>query len=363
MRSKQLDILRVIAVLLVIGRHYDVHPLWYRMGWTGVNLFFVLSGFLISGLLFSEQKSHGRIRVGRFLVRRGFKIYPAFYLFIAWTAAFRALYGKGIPWGRLAAEIVFVQNYLPGLWPHTWSLAVEEHFYVALPLLLLLLRRRRGATDDPFRWIPWIYAAVALSCFALRVVALTGHPLEEGEVVGQTHLVVDALLLGVTISYFHHYHRDSYDRLVARVSPWLIPVGLVLIAPCGLPGAGSTPLRLSVEHLLLSWGFAAILVASIAWKPERSGRAGRLLRPVMGFLAYLGSHSYSVYLWHVAMAGWGLHFLREAGLAPQNRVLEFSIYLVMSFVIGVGMARLIEDPVLRVRDRFFPSRSQNPAAR
>ncbi|MBX6315440.1 MAG: acyltransferase, partial [Isosphaeraceae bacterium] len=93
-RDLGLDILRAVAILLVLGHHAPFSPsdrpillraplfaLLYG-GWCGVDLFFVLSGFLVSGLLFTEFKAHGRISPGRFLIRRGFKIYPQFYIYI-----------------------------------------------------------------------------------------------------------------------------------------------------------------------------------------------------------------------------------------------------------------------------------------
>src|SRR5271168_36950 len=91
-RLRQLDVLRGVAILLVLGRHLDSVPtdapgaiqsafdLWMRAGWIGVDLFFVLSGFLVSGLLFREYARYGDVRAGRFLLRRGLKIYPAFYV-------------------------------------------------------------------------------------------------------------------------------------------------------------------------------------------------------------------------------------------------------------------------------------------
>lgn len=90
-RNHQLDVLRGVAVLLVLGRHIQYPPqlpepfqtlvgYWSRCGWVGVDLFFVLSGFLVSGLVFEEWKRTGGFAAGRFLIRRGFKIYPAFYL-------------------------------------------------------------------------------------------------------------------------------------------------------------------------------------------------------------------------------------------------------------------------------------------
>src|SRR5207248_2040034 len=153
------DVLRALAVLLVLGRHMTVCPrqtsavlhaitaVWSRGGWLGVDLFFVLSGFLVSGLLFREQEKFGTIQAKRFLIRRGFKIYPAFWLLIVVTQA-AALVG---PPHRFRAstvtELLFLQNYSSSLWNHTWSLAVEEHFYFLLVMLFVLRIRRQPRKD------------------------------------------------------------------------------------------------------------------------------------------------------------------------------------------------------------------------
>jgi peptidoglycan/LPS O-acetylase OafA/YrhL len=93
MRNKRLDILRCVAVVLVLGRHGVIDGVWKETGWAGVDLFFVLSGFLISGLLFSEYKKKQSIDLPRFFIRRGFKIYPAFYLMLLTTFLVAASYG------------------------------------------------------------------------------------------------------------------------------------------------------------------------------------------------------------------------------------------------------------------------------
>src|SRR4051812_19019380 len=96
-RSRALDLLRGLSVLLIFGRHMDLCPievspwlhrftyLWENGGWVGVDCFFVLSGFLVSGLLFCEFERHGNILPANFLVRRGFKIYPSFWLLMIFT--------------------------------------------------------------------------------------------------------------------------------------------------------------------------------------------------------------------------------------------------------------------------------------
>src|SRR6185503_20062984 len=80
-RLRELDFLRGVAILLVLLRHVDLSSFTTNAGWIGVDLFFVLSGFLVSGLLFKEYIKFGNIRVGLFLIRRGFKIYPIYYIF------------------------------------------------------------------------------------------------------------------------------------------------------------------------------------------------------------------------------------------------------------------------------------------
>src|SRR5262249_60135649 len=104
----------------------------HRIGWMGVDLFFVLSGFLVSGVLFREYQRHQGLQVGRFLARRGFKIYPGFYLLLLATWAMGASAGPrgAITTPQLLREAFYLQSYVPGFWSHTWSLAVEEHFYL-----------------------------------------------------------------------------------------------------------------------------------------------------------------------------------------------------------------------------------------
>src|SRR5215472_2350919 len=126
-RIRQLDVLRGVAVVLVLGRHMGSVPLdvpfvtqsalhlWLHTGWIGVDLFFVLSGFLVSGLLFREYGRLGEVHAGRFLVRRGLRIYPAFYAFLLSTSIAIGTLGNR----QFFAEATFVQNYVPGLWDHT----------------------------------------------------------------------------------------------------------------------------------------------------------------------------------------------------------------------------------------------------
>ncbi len=128
MRIKSIDFLRGIAVLLVIFRHIYLEPILVTIGWAGVDLFFVLSGFLVSNLLFQEYKQTQTVKPIRFLIRRGFKIYPLFYLMIFllfFMETHRSPQFYDIYKARLLNEVLFIQNYHYDvtLIGHTWSLA------------------------------------------------------------------------------------------------------------------------------------------------------------------------------------------------------------------------------------------------
>ena len=120
-RLPQLDLLRGVAILLVLGHHGAVLPdkagmlrpvamLWHRLGWTGVDLFFVLSGYLIGGLLLAEIRASGRLAVGRFLARRAFKIWPGFFAYLAFISVTMAWgLGDETPEVRRVGTLILVR--------------------------------------------------------------------------------------------------------------------------------------------------------------------------------------------------------------------------------------------------------------
>jgi peptidoglycan/LPS O-acetylase OafA/YrhL len=359
MRLKALDVLRAVAVLLVIGRHFDIFHSWFMLGWTGVNLFFVLSGFLISGLLFTEYKAHSRICVGHFLVRRGFKIYPPFYLLMAGTLGMYVLYHwhKPVPWPRFIGELVFLQNYYHAFWIHTWSLAVEEHFYIALPLLLVVLVRFSKNRADPFRALPAIFLMVALVVFAARLWIF--WPVTE-PVVGrsfQTTYQIDSLLFGVLISYFFHFRRQAFLKVSQWNRPLLALASFLCVAPCIYLDMVQSYFVETTGHTLLYLGFGGMVVLAVTWADSASGKAGSMFAMAGAALAYIGRYSYSIYLWHIPVNTWGLDFLARVHRLPGNRAAQFLIYLAGSLLLGIAMSKLVEYPALKLRDKLFPSRS------
>jgi len=337
-RSISLDVLRAVAVLLVVGLHADVNPILTKIGWIGVDLFFVLSGFLISRLLFKEYLHTGQIRIGSFYIRRAFKIYPSFWLLLALTPV---LLSRTIDAGQWLAELLFVQNYFDGIWAVTWSLAVEEHFYLALPVFLVLLSKRR--VNNPFAPILYVAIALIVLCALLRVpaaFAMGEWPVANAPML-RTHVRIDELFIGVLAGYWYCYHPEL-TRL--RLKKWhtaltLLPAAGILIILCCTPR-----IVFLAAYPFLSTGFAA-LVLTAAFNEERS--AGTMRR---GF-AMIGRSSYALYLWHIAIA---IVLTRLCGVAPGSSAIVFVLYLGTSIGFSIVLTRGLEEPLLRLRDRWFP---------
>jgi len=356
-RVVPLDVLRAAAIALVFGSHLPTPttPLpagldrfflfWKRFGWTGVDLFFVLSGFLVSGLLFREYATTGAIRPGRFLIRRGLKIYPAFYVLFVVTLVVR--HELAIPTGVWATigEAAFLQNYHYGLWGHTWSLAVEEHFYI---LLVVALTSIVAVSRSPFRVLERIFIAVPIVVLGLRIATHVLLPFQHHTHHWPTHLRIDSLLFGVSLAYLEHLKPARFAALLRWRIPLLCVGALGLIPPLFLPA--DHPFVHTIGYTLLYVGYGSILIFALGQPPARFGWSRAGLR----WTAALGAYSYSIYLWHVPFTAWIMPAVIRTVRGPFLVTVAFQC--VGAGLAGVLLARLIEFPVLRLRDRFFPSR-------
>jgi peptidoglycan/LPS O-acetylase OafA/YrhL len=366
MRIKRLDILRCVAVLLVVISHSGIFFLTVKVGWVGVDLFFVLSGFLISGLLYSEYNKRGDISFRRFFIRRGLKIYPAFYVMLLATFVGQLLFWHAPPqpFSTYLREILFVQNYYFAIWGHTWSLAVEEHFYIVLALLLLLLARYSSNRQDPFRRIPQIFLFVACACLALRILTIVLTPQAKfltSDVMNPTHTRIDGLFFGVLLGYLYHFRPEVITNfcrsVVNRVALGMLSAALL---SCCYFFSRDDHFLLTFGLTFLYLGFGGLLVLCLVVRNVLPGKVARFAERIGTGCAYVGTHSYSIYLWHTPFLVYVPLFLRKfvhiqpLGMAP--RVL----YILGCCVLGIAMANLIELPVLRLRDKLFP-RLQQPA--
>jgi len=366
-RSKTLDILRALAIFLVLGRHLVISKIYInkfftmileglvRGGWVGVDLFFVISGFLISGLLFKEYNKYGFISFKNFFIRRGFKIYPAYYTLIAVTLGVLFFKRQPVDIKSVVSSVFFVQNYTSAFlfrWIHTWSLAVEEHFYIILPLLLIWLTRINKFNKNPFKSIPVITLFISLICLVARFFTGIIAPYSTYTHQFPSHLRIDSLFFGVLISYFYHYHPDKFNRVSKRYKFLFLFTGAALLLPAFLFDQESYFFMPTVGFTMFYLGSGLILAAV----------ASDELRPNMFVkgTAYVGSHSYSIYLWHLPVALWLLPYMKGLMTGYWNWVFNVIVYVGGSIAIGIIMANIVEFPMLKIRDRFYPSRTKSP---
>jgi peptidoglycan/LPS O-acetylase OafA/YrhL len=341
-RNHWLDVLRGAAVLSVFCYHST--GVWF--GWIGVDLFFVLSGFLVSGLLFREYQSSQQVRPGTFLLRRGLKIYPQFYVFIAAMLVVAHFQGNPPRFGQAAAELAFVQNYATGIWSHTWSLGVEEHFYILLTLVITLLARRGGA--NPFRLLPGWIAASCLVILGLRVLTWKLHPqISFYGNVCPSHLRIDSLLAGVLAAYYQTFRNEDLAAWMRRTGKWAPRASILLLSPV-LFLDREHPFMVTIGFSLVSFGFVLLLL-SVLHPVKRAGGPSRAAR-AMGRLAQV---SYGFYLWHGAV-------LVYAPVHGASIPLAMVATLGASLLLALASTWLIEIPVLRWRDRCSSAEAKAP---
>jgi len=363
-RNVGLDLLRFVAVFLVLGAHFrevpdvgrSVFRHWQMGGWVGVDLFFVLSGYLVSGLLFDEYDRTGRLDIARFLVRRGWKIYPPFWLLICFTLAIPLVFKQRAPApltvSSVSAELLFFQNYVPGLWGHTWSLAVEEHFYIGLAFLFAGLLRLKHSSD-PFSALPLLFALVAACCFGFRVLTewlLRSQPYNWFSYCG-THLRIDSLFFGVLLAYLRR--RTDLDQRLSRIPGFTLGVaGTIFLFPAFFIDIGKHHQCWPGLVVLLYVGAGLLILAAVRLKSTDA--------VFLRLLASLGAASYSIYLWHGAVNIYGTRVVEKV-FDYHAAWLYVVIYVLGALAWGWLSHRLCESPILALRDRILPSSRRRPS--
>ncbi len=380
-RNQGLDILRGIAILLVLINHVEpsvlpglpalngaVGAVYWRLrsiGWSGVDMFFVLSGFLISGLLFKEIERTGSLALGRFWGRRAFKIIPSYAVLLAvlaWTGA-TAWLDTSSPTATVTSLVqhgLFLQNYLEHN-PNgpTWSLAVEEHFYLLLPCLLLLFSQG-GITPALFE------RRVLTSGLAVMIVVLIArcyHAWQSGvhtEDYRLSHFRIDSLFLGVLVQLLARRKHPIAQKIIAHPW-WALAAAATLIAPSLVMGR-SHPVMFTIGFTALGLGYALVLlVFSQGFDFRKPALLGRLL-------ARIGTWSYNIYLWNFFFTGLPLggYSLAQGWLAssimhPLLEVIARGVlFIIVSIAVGAIFTWLVENPFIKLRDILLPASKQQP---
>ena len=326
---KPLDGVRALAVLAVMGTHTGL--MGFSGGSAGVDIFFVLSGFLITTLLLEEVDSYGRIYLGRFYARRALRLFPALFTMLAVLAAYAMFVVNPDQRKALLREVFFAGTYLYNFAStqeiylgHTWSLALEEQFYLIWPLVLLACIRIRGER--------------LLLIVTLGIVAFVAS----GRLAGVADPYSfyserpDALLIGCAAAMLRRrgVHFGPWPGLTFTTA---VSIGILVLAVSTQGWLGRT------AGLSVVAAAAAVLTLSLVAQPKSV--PGRLLsaRPLLE----VGKRSYGIYIWHLPIFRW---------FADQNFNIPDSVSVLLKYAATFAVAwisfRFIEAPALRLKTRL-----------
>ncbi|WP_420111368.1 acyltransferase family protein [Pseudactinotalea sp.] len=343
--------LRAVAIGLVLLYHGGLDQL--TGGFVGVDVFFVISGFLITGLLIREIEKSGRISLARFYARRAKRLLPATAVVLVVTAFLTWLTVSVIDWRTFGTDIVAAALYVVnwqlaarsvdylaedvGVSPvqHFWSLAVEEQFYIVWPLLLVVIAwwvRRRAAAR--------LRAVMTLGILVIVLPSLAYSVYLTSTGPATAFFVTPTRLWELGIGAFVAIGSAIWPRLPrigAAVLGW---AGLLAIGLSGLVFSSSTPWP-GYHALAPTLGTAAVIVAGFA-----AGKAGPAVLLSWRPAVWIGGLSYSLYLWHwplliAATAYWG-------ELGTKKGLLVMAVAFIPAYL----CYRFVENPI-----RFAPSLS------
>lgn len=362
-RISSLDGLRGLAIALVVVHHaaefsrvqgVGVFDVWLtRVAaelWTGVDLFFALSGFLITGILLSTREDPNYFR--NFYIRRTLRIFPLYYAAVLAMCVVLPKVLHRAYLDQLSTHQLWYWFYIPNFWifssgnwtsllfDHPWSLAIEEQFYLVWPLVVFALGARK--------LVP-VTLLMAASSALLRVwMAAHGYTEAQIRVLPFSH--ADGLALGSLLASLTHLGTSR--RRLRRLSLGTLLVGLVyrlgLLAPIVPPELRDNALIGSAWTLIFTG-----LVGLAVFGPE-DGVLARALstRP----LTFLGTYSYGLYLIHTPVMMWAAPYLARLEFLPKTLGFHFALLLLVALGVSVALAMLsyrkFETPFLRLKARF-----------
>ncbi len=352
-----LDLLRAIAIVwvmlfhsFIVGGLNEDYTWLSRFGWMGVDLFFVLSGFLIGSQVLLPISRGQLFSFRDFYIRRAFRILPAFWIVLMLYFVFpwfREAPGME-PWWKFAGffmnlSIDYVHNQA---FSHAWSLCIEEHFYLIFPLLAWSLSRRMSAGGFIALIIVLVLAGIALR---------TGVWLHDTEAVANRNWFIediyyptwnrlDGLLAGVALAALKTYRSTVWDRLATYANRVLL-AGLVVVAIAIWLFRNRTGLMgNAIGWPVLSFGLALLVFAGA----QTSSWIGRYEVPGAAWLAAV---SYSLYLIHKPI--YHIVAMKFGETLSSNGLLAFTSYGAAALFCAALLYYLVERPGLQLRDHLF----------
>ncbi|MGI9052334.1 MAG: acyltransferase family protein [Ilumatobacteraceae bacterium] len=349
-----LDGLRGFWLFVVMGYHAGFS--WMHGGYVSLELFFVLSGYLITTLLLEERERSRHVQLGQFWLRRAKRLLPALAVMLVGVSIISMLIGEGtqldqlrtdLPWatfyvgnwGQILGDVPYYADTTP-LLRHLWSLAIEEQFYLLWPLAFVALTLRRVAYSRCARLLAALAIGVMATTFLIQV---TGPGLLFGDVERTNFLYLSTLtrssglLLGVAAAFVWRPWRARRRAWSPQVGSTLDVFGALAIIGLACLAAVSS----LTDGYVYQWALALISLLALVAVLVVVHPASRVVRRLFGWkpLVLVGQRSYGIYLWH-----WPIFIFMGA---TDGSVVKLVPALIVTFAVAEVSYRYIEEPVRR----------------
>ena len=359
-RRPGLDLLRALAIIVVVAYHaalfgFKLPGRIDRFGWVGVDLFFVLSGYLIGGQLLASLERDQRVRLGRFFTRRALRIMPAYFAVLTiyfLLPSWREYPEMSQPLWKFLLSVQNIALHGGTAFSHAWSLAVEDQFYLALPFLLLFLYRRSHAAI-------LVPSLIVIGGIALRGFLAARNPSVDGGGVSfrgfqawiyyPTWTRLDPLVFGVALAAIEIF-RPTWWKCLTNYAPLFWFPGLGLIAYALYLGETDN-LTISAcvwQFPLIAVGMAALLICAVSPRLP-------FCRAAIPGAAFIASIAYSAYLIQKLVINAVEQFCTNHNIdltsVPALLGVEMSVYVAAAFLF-----LLVERPFLQLRRRIAPAK-------
>lgn len=353
-----LDGLRAISIILVLIEHAHLllptRAAFLVGGFLGVDVFFVISGFLITSLLLEEREKFGRVSFRKFYLRRALRLLPALAGVLVTACLLAAVLGSlsfvGLSPFRLLSIVAYFMNWVrafespqPWLLGHFWSLSVEEQFYSIWPALLLLLLYFKRSE----RTVILVVAAGIVISFAMKAILFLNGAGQQRIIFG-SDTRAEPILMGCLLALLLHWNvlpRFFFQHTGQLAIGGLI-VGFLFVLFAAQDFAGMYFGGFSLFAIS-----ATAIILQIALEPLAALTRG-LRNP---WLVWIGKRSYGIYLWH-----WPIFKLAKAG--SRGPWVFIPLALVATFIIATASYRYIESPFLRLKQRIPQDNQQDSVA-
>lgn len=334
-----LDGLRCVSILMVLVLHLPGYDNVLPGGFLGVEIFFVISGFLITSLVVEEFQNTGRIRLGWFYMRRALRLGPALVAVLVFTCSIALLAGSfqavGLTPARLLSAIFYVSNWVrategePGpVWflAHFWSLSIEEQFYLLWPASLIFLLKRTPRTVT-------LVVVGLISCLIMLKAGMYLGGASAKRLYYGSDTRADAILIGCLLSLALHW--GFFPAVIKRHSLALSRVAWLVIVAFAFTVQWNNGSVLYLGGFTLVSLSAAIIIVRLMFVPDQV-----LSNPL---LVWIGKRAYGLYIWH-----WPIYLLAAA--IAKDYVVPMA--LLGTFTFATISYRYIEEPFLRQKYRF-----------